>query len=72
MGRIDLEDYLVYRDFVMDLSNRFDALCQAAILENELMPLPLADISGPERARMAPKEYLDIHLEFWKNSKKQK
>jgi hypothetical protein len=55
-----------YRDFVADLSTRFDLLCQAGLEKKPLPRLPLAPITFAERVRMSPQEYLDKQFERWK------
>jgi hypothetical protein len=58
-----------YRDFMSDLSNQFDRLCQSALHGDSISQMTLADIPFEERDRLSPKEYLDKHFKFWKSKK---
>jgi hypothetical protein len=58
-----------YRDFMSDLSNQFDRLCQSALHGDSISQMTLAKIPFEERDRLSPKEYLDKHFSFWKSKK---
>jgi hypothetical protein len=71
VNRIGVTKCADYRDFIGDLTSKFDELCLEELrkrndAENRTPKMPFADIRFEERIRIPPKQYLDRHFEHWK------